>query len=79
MYELRCGHLRYSNRSCKLHELHDGRILNISRGLNIVDVYRLCRGQLRCEHGIDVMRIMQHRNIRSSERKRMYELWSRNI
>ena len=68
MHKLRCGDLRDSDRNYQLHELHRGRVLNISRGLGIVNVHRLCRGQLRSEHGIDDMHSLQHGRLLNSER-----------
>ena len=65
MHELRCGELRNSGRSRELHELRCGHILDISRGLIIINVHRLCGGHLRGEHGIDVMYSLQHGHLLS--------------
>ena len=68
MYKLPCGNIRDSDRNYQLYELHCWYVFDISRGLGIVDVYRLCRGHLCCEHGIDVMRSLQRGHLLNSER-----------
>ena len=68
MHELQCWNIRDSHGSDELHELRCRHLLNDSGGLGIDDVYGLCGGHLCCEHGIDVMRIMQHGRLLSSGR-----------
>ena len=67
MHELRCGGIYDGDGSHELCELRFRHLLDVGRGLGIVNMFELCGGHLRCEHGIDVMHIMQREYLLSGE------------
>ena len=74
MYELWCWDVRNSDGSYDLRGLRFGHLLNIGRSLSIVDVCELQCRNLRYEHGVDSMHLMQHGHLLSSGRLRMHRL-----